>query len=251
MNRHLILTSLVCLSGLGVAQAGTISLSAPFTDDLSTGISSANTYTHAVSGGTAQTVNGVDFELLSPTTTPANFNWDTGGLNKNQVLNNNGDWLPAVGGVTGPGIQALLGSFTYSGNGPANPATQTFSLLGLTIGQEYDARLYIRVWDTEGSGRPIDLSFTHGAESDTTGTAPEDRPSLVLGAGNDQQAYYVNYNFTAQATQLDISAQVAAAGGANSGSLHMYALSNQLVIPEPSSLGLLGIGLFGLLRRRR
>ena len=95
MNRQTILTSLFCLSGFGVAHAGIISLSAPFTDDLSTGISSSNIYTHAVSGGSAQTVNGVNFELLNPTTTPANFNWDTGGLNKNQVLNNNGDWLPA------------------------------------------------------------------------------------------------------------------------------------------------------------
>ncbi len=82
MNRHTILASLVCLSGLGTVHAGTISLSAPFTDDASTGISSTNTYTHAISGGSAQTVNGVDFELLNPTTIPANFNWDAGGLQR-------------------------------------------------------------------------------------------------------------------------------------------------------------------------
>ncbi len=48
-------------------------------------------------------------------------------------------------------------------------------------------------WDTDGSGRPLDLSFTHGAESDSAGTVPEDRPSLLIGSGNDQQAYYVSY----------------------------------------------------------
>jgi hypothetical protein len=250
MKKTILLTSLSFLTGIGIADAGTISLGAPFTTDASTGISNAHTYTHAISGGTAATVNGVGFELLDTGNTPANFTWDTGGLNKNHIGALNGDWVPATGGVTGTGIQSLLAGFTFSGNGDTNPATQTYSLLGLTVGETYDARLYVRVWDTEGSGRPVEITFTHGAESDGTGIAPEDRPSLVLGGGNDHQAYYVNYQYTALATQLDISAQVAAAGGAGSGSFHMYALSNQ-VIPEPSSVGLLGLGLISLLRRRR
>ena len=240
----------IFLSGISALQAGTISL-VPLTDDASSGISTGNTYTHTVSGGNSATVNGVVFESLTSTLTPANFSWDTGAASKSQIGNNNGDWTPAAGGVTGPGIQSLLGGFTYSGTGSAAPSSQTFSLTGLAVGSTYDARLYVRVWDTDGSGRPLDLSFSHGAESDSGGTVPADRPSLVLGGGNDQQAYYVNYQFTAQAEQLDITAAVSASGGANSGSAHMYALSNQLVIPEPSSIILLSFGLLGILRRRR
>ena len=238
------------LIGASALHGGIISV-IPLTDDASSGISTGNTYTHAISGGNAATVNGVNFETLNPTATPANFIWDTGVNNKSFIVSNNGDWVPATGGVTGPGLQGLLAGFTFSGNGTASPASQTFSLSGLTIGESYETRLYIRIWDTDGSGRPLDLSFTHGIESDSAGTVPEDRPSIVIGGGNDQQAYYVNYAFTAQDTQLDIVAGVNAAGGLNSGSAHMYALSNQVAIPEPSSLALAGLGFFGLLRRRR
>jgi len=238
------------LIGVSSLQAGVISL-VPLTDDASSGISGSNTYTHAISGGNAATVNGVNFETLTNLVTPANFNWDTGANTKNVIGSNNGDWLPATGGVTGAGLQSLLAGFTFSGNGHTSPSSQTYSLTGLTVGESYETRLYVRVWDTDGSGRPLDLSFTHGVESDSAGTVPEDRPSAVLGGGNDHQAYYVNYAFTAQDTQLDIIAGVNAAGGANSGSAHMYALSNQVAIPEPSSLALAGLGLFGLLRRRR
>lgn len=240
----------IFLTGISALQAGTISL-VPLTDDASSGISTGNTYTHAISGGNSATVNGVVFESLTSGLTPANFNWDTGADGKNQIPANNGDWNPTAGGVTGPGIQSLLSGFTYSGSGANLPSSQTYSLTGLNVGSTYDTRLYIRVWDTDGSGRPLDLSFTHGAESDSGGTVPEDRPSLALGGGNDQQAYYVNYQFTAQAEQLDITAAVSASGGANSGSAHMYALSNQLVVPEPSSIILLSFGLLGILRRRR
>lgn len=232
------------------AVAGTISLSGPIVDDASSGIDSANTYTHAISGGSAQTVNGVAFASLNPGSNPAGFNWDTGGFGQNQVLNNFGDWVPTTS-LSGTATEALLRDFTYSGNGANNPATQTYSLLGLTAGVTYDARLYVRIWDTDGSGRPLDLSFVNGSENDSAGVVPEDRPSLALGSGDDQQAYFVNYRFTAQTSQLDVVAQVAAIGGANSGSAHLYALSNQEVIPEPSTSLLVAFSALLVLRRRR
>ncbi|MCB1093959.1 MAG: PEP-CTERM sorting domain-containing protein [Verrucomicrobiales bacterium] len=231
--------------------AGTISLSAPFSDDASSGISSANTYTHAISGGSAVSVNGVAFDALTTDATPANFNWDTGDKSKNQVTGNFGDWNEANGRVpTGPEILGLLQDFTYSGNGADQPSAQNFTVSGLTSGASYDLRLYIRPWDTEGSGRPIAFTFTNGAEVDTV-SGPEDRPNLVLGTDNWGEAYYLNYSYTAQSDSLVINAAVGEAI-ANSGSFHMYGLTNQVAaVPEPSSAMLIGLGFIGLVVRRR
>jgi hypothetical protein len=241
----------VAVMTLGVGgNAGDMSVSPPLTDDASTGISTSKTYTHTISGGLAASINGVDFDLLDSGNTPANFDWNANGYNKNQVTDNNGDWVPATGGVTGPGLIDLLDSFTYSGNGPNFPASQTFTLSGLTPGTLYDARAYVRIWDTEGSGRPIIFTFTNGAEVDTSDPIPEDRPSL-LGMPSDHSAFYVNYRYTAQTDQVTIDCAVVE-GIENSGSFHLYALSNE-VVPEPSSICLAGLGVVGmlLLRRRR
>ena len=248
------LSLFLAMSLVHVATAGVISVSPALTDDASTGIDAAKTYTHTISGGTAATVNGVNFEALTDVITPANFDWNTNGFVKNQIgCCNNGDWNPAAGGVTGPEFINMLGSFTFSSNGDANPATQTFTLSGLTPTTIYNARLYVRVWDTEGSGRPVDITFTNGTEVDNTEPAPEDRPSLVLGGGNDHQAFYVDYEYTAQGTEMSIDVLVV--GGVGSGSFHLYALSNEVnPIPEPSTLLLAAMALGGMLtctRRRR
>ena len=120
----------------------------------------------------------------------------------------------------------------------------------MTVGKIYDTRLYIRMWYTGGTGRPIDFKFTHGSETNSI-SGLEDRPGTVLGTGNNNQAFYLNYRFTSLATTLDIDTTVPAAATAGSGSFHMYGLSNQ-VVPEPSSMTLaLALGLIGIARRRR
>jgi len=238
-----------CLVGLsGVARGGAVSLSGPLTDDASSLIDAANTYTHKVSGGAGSTVNGVVFDALTSGATPANFSWVS--ATKAEIGSNLGEWVPASGGVTGSGLVNLLSSFTYSPLGAQAGSAQTFTLAGLTIGTVYDARLYIRVWDLEASGRPIDFTMTNGAEVDTF-SGPEDRPGTVLGTGNQQQAYFINYRYTAQTDSLVLTTAVPAGAEVDSGSFHMYGLTNQ-VVPEPTTALCLALaGLAGVARRRR
>jgi len=211
-------------------------------------ISSGNTYTHAISGGAAATVNGVAFSAMTSTVAPAGISWVS--ATKAEIGNNLGDWVPANGGVTGTGLISLLSSFTYAPSGAQAGSFQTFTLSGLTIGATYDARLYIRVWDTEASGRPIDFTMTNGSEVDPF-TGPEDRPGDVLGTGNQQQAYFVNYRYTAQGTNLLINTAVPAGAVVDSGSFHLYGLTNQ-VVPEPGTALCLALaGLVTVVRRRR
>ena len=216
--------------------AGTFSLSGPLTDDASSGVSTLNTYTHAVSGGSAATVNGVVFEELTPAKSPANLAW-VAPDGKSQVLNNNNVWVPAAGGVTSTNLIALLRSFTYSGGGDKPGSFQTFTLSGLTVGTTYDTRLYIRVWDKAGLGRLINFTMTHGAQADTYEGLAEDRPADVLGNKNPDSAYYLNYHFKAQGTTLEIKAAVPGTVKVGNGSYHMYALSNQVGSePVPNTL---------------
>lgn len=236
------------------AIAGTITYSPALTDDASTGISTAKTYTHTVSGGTAAWVNGVYFDRLNASYTPANFDWDTNGYSKNSIDFNYGLWDPASGGVTGPDLINLLWSFTFSSDGQEYPAFQTFTLSGLTPGETYDARIYIRVWDIEGTGRQISIKYINGPAGDATGTLGlyEDSPSS-MGYDSDHMAYYVNYQYTAQTSYLAIEAHVPQSSISQSGSFFMYALSNEVVsaVPLPSSLLLGASGLVGILLIRR
>ncbi|YCM43701.1 hypothetical protein V2O64_20560 [Verrucomicrobiaceae bacterium 227] len=224
----------------------------PITDNASTGIDPGKTYTHLISGGQSVTLNGVTFDALDPTVSPANFAWDTMTFNKDFLVDRPGDWDPITASVSTE-LEALLTSFTYSGNGAAPGSSQRFTLSNLTPGAKYDLRIYSRSWDTEGSGRPIDLVFTNGAEIVQPYNAlPLDRPGLVTGSGDVHDAYYLTYQYTAQNTELIIDASLPLCGQNPSGSLHLYALSNEISTGVPlgqiliTDQGLLSNGQFAI-----
>ncbi|MFT4550461.1 MAG: hypothetical protein ACI9MB_004438 [Verrucomicrobiales bacterium] len=197
------------------------------TDDATSEIDGNAVYTHAISGGGAATINGVTLEALTDAE-PANFLWDTGGLARNVIAPiNNGDWNPALGGTTGPGLLDLLGGFVYSAEG----STQSYTLSGLTAGESYLLRVYVRLWDTESVGRAADLSFTNGAQTDY---APllEDRPAIVLGdPAATHAAYAVDYRYTAAGSDLIMTTSVPVGADAGNGSFHLYGLTNQSSSP--------------------
>ena len=76
-------------------------------------------------------------------------------------------------GVTGPGLQALLGSFTFNNDGAVG-SNQSFTLNGLAEGQYYELRLYARKWDNS-TQRQQTIKFISGEITDTV-TFSEDHP---------------------------------------------------------------------------
>ncbi len=196
------------------------------TDEASTGISTSKSYTHKIAGGAAATINGVAFDVLTNAATPANFAWTVNGT-KNVAVGNLGNWSAANGGVSGSGLLDLYNSFTYASLGTGS--IQTFELSGLTPGQTYQLKLFIRKF-ASGSQRPIDLTFTNGSDVVTPFAALlYDRPDIVLNGGNQDSAYYLSYTYVAQGTTLSIGAVHAAASPAESGSAHFYGLTNEVV----------------------
>jgi hypothetical protein len=203
----------------------------PVTDDASTGISASTTYTHKISGGGPATINGVSLDELNPISFPTNFTWavSSGGLAEINPINN-GAWVPATGGVTGAGVLDMFGGFTFNTNG--NPeGFQTYTLSGLEIGKSYKLKMFVRPWDNlSASFRPIDLRFTNGATVDEPfGGLATDRPGIVLNNANNNSAYYVSYDYVAEATDLVIRARVHESALPASGSFHLYGLTNEVV----------------------
>ncbi len=202
------------------------------TDEASTGISAAETFTHKISGGSAATVNGVALDVLDTATTPPNFNWNpfAGGKNIIGPAINNATWNPGAGNVAGGGNLQMFGTFTYSGGGAAPGSKQEFTLSALEPGLTYELRLFIRKWD-DGTVRPQYLKFTNGVQV-TNYYILEDRPGIVLSNNNNESGYYIQFTYVAQSTTMSFEAAVANVSSGN-GSFHMYSLTNREAGPPP------------------
>lgn len=237
--------SLVVLAVLALlvgatAQAGTISI-VDFTNDATSGISNAKSYTHTIDPGnqTAATVNGVVFDQVPATGSsvidvPAlNYKHETAG----GVLHN---LSGGTTGVTG-GVSDLMYDHVYN-HGSLVGEDQTITLSGLTAGVTYDMRLYYRPW-TAG-----DTLRVNNITCDEDGAGPLGSSQFVgEDDGDGTFASYLSYVYTAGSEgKLVISITPNPASGAHS--WHTHGLTNEVVaVPEPGTLALLATGLLGLL----
>jgi hypothetical protein len=199
-------------------------------DDESSGIDSVNEYTHAISGGGVESVNGVEFELLDSNTTPDNFDWEISSV-KNQINDNAGSWDAAAGGVTGDGLVGLLGSFTFNNNGAAG-SNQTFTLSGLIPGETYENRLYMRKW-ADNTARTQELTYTAGDQEPNSIIFSEDHPELPpFSFSSREVGWYLGHTYTAdESGTLSIRCDVLATPDGvtgDPGSYHMYGMTNQV-----------------------
>lgn len=243
------------LVGAGMAQAGSLTYHA-INSDADSNISTSNTYTTAVNyGGSDVTINGVTFVngagnlTASLTAGNATLSVDNGTLaNANFIF-----YTSPI--ADGENVKTLLQDYIYNTGDGTFP--ESVALSGLTAGKTYDFRVYVRpigvAWN-----RPVTMNFTGdgsttslvGFWDDPNGQISgynEDAPNTV-GFANPDQAYYINYNFTYDGVSTPGFNSTSSFGGQ---ALIMYGVSNQEVVPEPASLGLLaGAGLL-LARRRR
>jgi len=168
--------------------------------------------------------------------------WDSAEYTPRQTLNGyaggggwGGPWTGnnnvVAGGLQLAGLPSAGNHFTTDGNLYTSfRSLNTEGLLEWTVpGNRFGT------WDTAGSGRPIDLTFSNGTQVETPfGALLEDRPNLVLGNNNVNTAYYLGFDYTAQATSLSIRAEIPM-GTPQHNSFHMYALTNEVsVAPVPT-----------------
>jgi hypothetical protein len=223
------------------ASAGIISGPFTVTNDASTNISTANTYTHLldfIADGSPATINGVGFTAAGTSGT----NWSSTNFGG---LVTEGNYMAGglgTGAVSGSGAEKLLKDFYY--NSASDPLTnfETLTLTGLTPGTQYETHVYYRAWES-AKNRTTAVKFDEGGGLDQTITVNPDAPAVAT-------AYYLSYLFTAGASG-NLIMSYTPSGGNTGGSWHNYGVTNQVAVPEPSSLVLAGCGLAALMRLRR
>jgi hypothetical protein len=207
------------------------------TNDADSGISSSNTYTHALdfqSGGNIANINTVAFTSWGGNGDGANFAGSTG-----------------IYGNTGAGVVTTTGNLVDLMQGMIYPSSndntlKTYNLSGLTPNETYDLRVYNHAW-SDGESRLNTLVFDAGGADASTGSInASDATTVGLAGAND--SYYINYRYTASSSEIVITTQ-----SSNSAGWHLYGLTNQVAVavPEPTTTALLGLGGLALILRRR
>ena len=177
------------------------------------GVSTDITYTHAMSGHTAVTINGVTFEALRPNQYPENFDYETfrhetgngawvQGPPMSQSLR--AFWNPTTGGVTSSEIRKMMDAFLSNGAG-GDGSNEDIRLSGLTPGQAYEFRFYHRPLGPAGSLPPnfgesyadCIMKFTTGGNSKSISYDIAEASKPPINMANNHQVFYLSYKYTA------------------------------------------------------
>jgi hypothetical protein len=229
MKRTLLLAALVSLAG-NLATAAVITWQTPSTITGASDVTLQGTYhgSWAPYNGNASStpVNGVSFQGFSDLPS-LNHNFDDGG----------GYW-----GTSTPdaNYNSLLTYGTYA-NGSDN---RTFSWEGMTEGHTYLVQLWISDPRNIGVSRAAtvssgvgDISPVLNYPADGTGPGSYIIGTFVAGPGGSQS--------------IVIDPSQNGDGSAGSAQINLVQVRDLGVIPEPSCMVLAGLGMLGLLRRRR
>ncbi len=202
------------------ADAGSISY-VKITGDADCGISTDNTYTHKLDFGTGTPgalINGVQFDAYNAAANGTlNFNRE---VSSGYLYDHAGNAAHNVSG----GLVNLLTDMYYNGDNAVG-GTTTWTLSGLTAGYTYHTRIYTRQWAANNQ-RTVVFEFDPdgaGPISDATETINEDDATTV-GMPNDNDAYYINYEFTAVAGEDLV---ITVTQDLFNQSWHLYGLTNR------------------------
>ena len=213
-----------------IAPGSTKWRSSAWADDASSGINPTSTYSHAynLASPVGTTINGVNFTGVDGGNPAVPGSFSTTG------------WTTAIGGddandltAAGGGGAELARRFVYGG---ASQTAQTLTITGLTPGVPNHLILYGVGWSDAGA---IARSATF---SDGAGDALTMNEHMF---GVDK-GVKIEFDYVPTGTSQTFTLNPTAA----TTTFHLYGFANE-VVPEPSALAIVGLGMLVANRRRR
>ena len=242
-------------NGATVVNGGTLKLAGPptglgyflITSDSDSGISTNNTYTHAINpSGGGFSINGVPFTGATSGTLAANSlapqsyaqgentavignSIGVSDFGDTSLTNNLGGWS----GVTG-NLLNLYSNFNWN-----TPNPRTVVLTGLQPNTAYDLVLYEKQW-SDATGRQFSIGYDVGDTGTPQFTSPtidqnepQQSPQLAALSIAQSNAWGMSYVYRTGPGQTSIALDVNSPNIANDYTYHFYGLTNQVVSVLP------------------